>query len=96
MGAAGGDWVPGGFDGDLGFPGLPSLPLACRGWGAPSAPRLRAHSLEASAAVCRAARVSGAPAVADPLLGTLISLQTQTKQKDFLKPVWGEIRRPMD
>lgn len=35
MGAAGGDWVPGGFDGDLGFPGLPSLPLACPGLGSP-------------------------------------------------------------
>lgn len=37
-----------------GFLGFPACRWRVRGWGAPSAPCLRAHSLEASAAVCRA------------------------------------------
>lgn len=40
--------------GTWGFLDFPTCRWRVRGWGAPSAPRLRAHSLEASAAVCRA------------------------------------------
>lgn len=40
--------------GTWGFLDFPACRWRVRGWGAPSAPRLRAHSLEASVAVCRA------------------------------------------
>lgn len=40
--------------GTWGFLDFPACRWRVRGWGAPSAPRLRAHSLEASAAACRA------------------------------------------
>lgn len=40
--------------GTWGFLDFPAYRWRVRGWGAPSAPRLRAHCLEASVAVCRA------------------------------------------
>lgn len=100
IGAA--DWDPCQADptGTRGFLGFPTLRRRAQGGGAPSV-RLSAP-VSSRAAVRRlrrsAARVPGAGAVAESLLGTpALSLLFGNKQnKKTFKPVWGEIGCPTD
>lgn len=78
-GRAGGDWAPVVSPGTRGFLGFPACRWRVWGWGAPSAPHLRARvRLLRPSAV----RVPSAPAVEDPPPGTLLFLfETKPNKK---------------